>query len=286
VLCRTNAAAVQTLLSAIGEGKRPHLIGGGDEVLKFVNAARDLQRGKTTQHPELCSFESWGEVKAYSKTDEGEDLKLMVDLIEKFGADKIAAALKNMPAERDADLVISTAHKSKGREWNTVKLAGDFKPLSKMDDEEIRLLYVAATRAKLVLDVESCPPFCGGGQPMDEEDEDDTWRPRRPERMVDLTEARRLSKLVGDAPAVTVEAPKQEDTPTSAPMPATNGDGNGKRPDVNTWSKSKQGEWCVRGKPGQTGSVTVVRRDGSRSQAKLGKVIWQDAEVALYAVVR
>ena len=286
VLCRTNAAAVATLLDAITRGKRPHLIGGGDEVLKFVNAAQQLQAGKRTSHPELATFETWGEVKAYSDTDEGEDLKLMVKLIDKFTAAKIAGALKNMPREEDADLVVSTAHKSKGREWDTVKLAGDFMPLGKMGDEELRLLYVAATRAKKVLDVEQCAPFCGG-----EREVGDEGRVVR-ERAIDLREARRLSKelttsadysvvdntaTVGqfDAVATINEQTYLQENKTA---PATRKD------EGNTWTKSKRGEWCVRGKPGQSGEVEVVRRNGSKSKERLGKVIWQDAEVALYAV--
>lgn len=275
VLCRTNAMAVQTLLSAIAAGKRPHLIGGGDEVLKFVHGARDLQGGRRTNHPELAAFDSWGEVKTYSATEEGEDLKLMVKLVDQFGADKIAAALKNMPAERDAQLVVSTCHKSKGREWDSVRLANDFMPLNKMGDEELRLLYVAATRAKLVLDLENCAPFCGGSKEMD-------GLVVR-ERVIDIKEARRLSKELGVAPASEVVV--QPATAADTQKPAYTPRGERRESPNNTWTKSKRGEWLVRGKPGQAGTVTVERRNGSKSQEKLGKVVWQDSEVALYEVV-
>jgi superfamily I DNA/RNA helicase len=52
------------------------------------------------------------------------------------------------------DLVVSTAHKAKGREWNTVQVSSDFQP-PKPDEEprqdEMRLAYVTVTRGKLVL---------------------------------------------------------------------------------------------------------------------------------------
>lgn len=275
VLCRTNAAAVQTMLTAIQNNRRAHLIGGGSDVLTFVNGARDLQTGRKTSHPELACFESWGEVQGYVKTDEGEDLKLMVKLIDQFGAEKIAGALKNMPAEKDADLVISTAHKSKGREWDTVKLAGDFMPLDKMGDEELRLLYVAATRAKRVLDVESCPPFSLGAGNDDEDDRDQRGK------VINISKARRLSGgvVVTDEPtpaaveqAETVEQPRQEEDRRQAMD--------------NTWSKGKDGKWRVRGLPGQSlQTVTVTRRNGSKSKERLGKVVWQDETVALYDVI-
>lgn len=53
-----------------------------------------------------------------------------------------------------ADVVFSTAHKSKGMEWNTVVLLDDFIPtlisgmISGEEQEERNLLYVAVTRAK------------------------------------------------------------------------------------------------------------------------------------------
>jgi superfamily I DNA/RNA helicase len=53
-------------------------------------------------------------------------------------------------------VVISTAHKAKGREWRSVKLLEDFvRPDSpqKFDPSEVRLLYVALTRPKERLDV-------------------------------------------------------------------------------------------------------------------------------------
>lgn len=161
VLCRTNAAAVSRLLNAFGEGKRPHLIGGGADVIAWVEGAQALQCGRAASHPDLACFGDWAEVVAYSAQEDGEDLKLMVKLVNEFGCEPILAALRGMPEEKDADLVISTAHKSKGREWDTVQLAPDFPTASKCQDADRKLLYVAVTRAKLVLDVSQCPYFTG-----------------------------------------------------------------------------------------------------------------------------
>ncbi|EDS7587605.1 DNA helicase, partial [Salmonella enterica subsp. diarizonae] len=59
--------------------------------------------------------------------------------------------------EREADVTVCTAHRSKGLEWGTVKLYDDFAdilepemPADKRDDE-LNLLYVAATRARRTL---------------------------------------------------------------------------------------------------------------------------------------
>ena len=95
----------------------------------------------------------WKAVQQYVETDpNGEELKLNVGLVDRFGTKVIIDAIRKMPDERTADVIISTAHKSKGREWDTVRLASDF-PAMAEDKPSQRLLYVAMTRAKLELDM-------------------------------------------------------------------------------------------------------------------------------------
>jgi len=74
-----------------------------------------------------------------------------------------AARARVPPREEDAELYLSTAHKSKGLEWHSVQLADDFPPpyLGKernprWNEEEAHLLYVACTRAQHALDVSRC----------------------------------------------------------------------------------------------------------------------------------
>jgi hypothetical protein len=52
---------------------------------------------------------------------------------------------------------VSTAHKAKGREWNAVKLAGDFAEMQP-SPSETRLRYVAYTRARPT--PSRCHPRC------------------------------------------------------------------------------------------------------------------------------
>lgn len=160
ILTRSNAEAVTQVLQLQREGQRPHLVGGGEEVVRFAKAAAELMAGQATFHPELVCFDSWGEVKAYVSDDPmGGELKLMVDLVEEFGVPVIVDALEEkMPDEVDATVSVSTAHKAKGREWDSVQLAGDFQA-PEDNDGEWRLLYVAATRARHVLDVGACDPL-------------------------------------------------------------------------------------------------------------------------------
>ncbi len=155
ILTRTNAAAVHIVLRLQASGKRVALVGGGDEVVRFAKAAAELMRGEATEHPDLACFDNWGEVRAYVDEDEqGSELRLLVSLVEEFGVEAILEALDRTMREDDADVIVSTAHKSKGREWDSVQLSGDFQ-IDKPSPDELRLLYVACTRAKRELDIEA-----------------------------------------------------------------------------------------------------------------------------------
>ncbi len=155
VLSRTNTAAVRRAFTAVDEGRRPHIIGGASEIVGFARGCKSLMDAGWSSHPELACFNSWGEVQEYVRQDElGRDLSLMVSLIVDFGAERIINGFDRQPRERDADLILSTAHKAKGREWDAVQLADDFPSDAETSSiEERRLLYVAATRAKTELDV-------------------------------------------------------------------------------------------------------------------------------------
>ena len=251
ILCRTNALAVASLLEAIAEGRKPFLVGGGSDVIAFVEAAKNLQQLQPTGHPELACFSSWCEVQEYVKTDEdGADLKLLVKLIDGFGADTILSALRAMPEEKDADLVISTAHRSKGREWDSVRLASDFPTASKCCDADRKLLYVAVTRAKLQLDVGDCPFFTGNDS-----------------LSID-------SILSGqNKPTPTEILPP---TPSTPPALTTF-----------TWSKSTtENAWLIRGPSGHTGeTVDVERKDGSKSKKRLGSAVQEVNGIATYRAI-
>jgi hypothetical protein len=83
-----------------------------------------------------------------------------VQMIERYAPSEVIRAINGtVPADR-AELRVSTAHKSKGLEWDRVRIASDFRePLDKVTGqplpiprEDSMLAYVAVTRAKLVLD--------------------------------------------------------------------------------------------------------------------------------------
>lgn len=156
VLARTNATVLSRLLHEQDQGTRTHVIGGGEEIDRFARAVEELKEQGRTSHPDLVCFSSWADVQAYADLDEnGEDLRLMVKLVDSFGTAEIIASVARMTPEAGAELVISTAHKAKGREWLTVQIAPDFSKVKPDDKPSLRLQYVAVTRAQLRLDMEA-----------------------------------------------------------------------------------------------------------------------------------
>jgi hypothetical protein len=154
ILVRTNASGLAYLLQMQKDGVRAHFIGGTDQLLGFVRGAQQLMQTGRSIHPDLVCFNSWGEVQSYVQQDaSGEELRLNVRLVDGYGVEVIEKALNTMPYEGAAEVIISTAHRSKGREWSSVQLSGDFPQTADSTPADLRLLYVAITRAKESLDV-------------------------------------------------------------------------------------------------------------------------------------
>lgn len=178
VLCRTNASAMEAAIEYLDEGLR---VAMAESLVKRVRnlafSAGKLIAGKPVDDPTLAAFGSWKELVAFTDEPGGGDLKALVGLIRSHGVGGIIDACKRLTSEtapkkrgqawRKPDMVVSTAHTAKGREWGTVKIYGDFrepKPVEnpvtgEMEAGEIgryeaMLHYVAVTRARRHLDRE------------------------------------------------------------------------------------------------------------------------------------
>jgi AAA domain-containing protein/UvrD-like helicase family protein len=163
ILTRTNAAAVEAVFEVQRKGLTPHLVGGADDIVHFAHSAAKLQAGEKVMHPELVCFDTWAEVLDYVANDpQGDELRMMVNLLEEYGIQIVLDALDGCIAETEADVIISTAHKAKGRQWPKVLLTGDFDREDQvLPPAEQRLLYVAATRAQDMLDLARCAHLRG-----------------------------------------------------------------------------------------------------------------------------
>jgi hypothetical protein len=155
ILCRTNATVIEQAMAAQETGKKVAIVGGTNEIKRFTEAARDLQQGQSVSHADLAMFKTWYDVLEYVGNEEGADLKVMVKIIQTYGIETILDVCKNSVNEDSADLIVSTAHKAKGREWNRVRIANDFNAPEEGQEPsrpEMMLMYVGVTRARLQLD--------------------------------------------------------------------------------------------------------------------------------------
>jgi hypothetical protein len=178
ILCRTNAQVIVEALHASGiidlnngaesllspyTPKKFAIVGGTGDIDRFAKAAQQLQNGQGCDHPDLMAFSNWNQVREYVK-EEGSDLKVLVNLVDAHGVGILMQVAAQSVSENKADVILSTAHKSKGREWSSVKIANDFVDPTVREDGseanpasikgELCLGYVAITRAKNKLDPE------------------------------------------------------------------------------------------------------------------------------------
>lgn len=159
VLCRTNAGVVNVVIDAMVEGRTPFVVGGVSDLTRMLEDVGKL-RAIPAESSEFFGFTDWAEVVDFAGSDDGEALRSFVKIVSVHGE---ACLLQNLKAvakdEASAGLTVSTAHKAKGREWDSVTLYSDFEPRPSKEDpnktvmsqEEARLLYVATTRARQLL---------------------------------------------------------------------------------------------------------------------------------------
>jgi F-box protein 18 (helicase) len=186
VICRTNFELFSQAINQVAAGKTIHVIGDEGfqqfldrilDVYYIASGHRHMVKDKSLLH-----FKDYDDLKQFATDREDAELLSKVAIVDKHGS-KVPSHVEtirkaNVP-QRMAKVVLVTAHKSKGLEWDNVMLAPDFTDLLDSNDEpmrtkdqvladktitdekvrkailadaverdEINLVYVAATRAK------------------------------------------------------------------------------------------------------------------------------------------
>ena len=153
VLARTNSTVISEVIQALDNGVKPYIVGGTEDLKRLIDDVFELKKRRPARSPEFFGFSNWPEVIEFASSEEGKSLQSFVNLVESQGETKLWQAVSKVAeSERDADVVISTAHKAKGCEWQSVRLTEDFATSNPKNDcnpeEETRLFYVAMTRAR------------------------------------------------------------------------------------------------------------------------------------------
>ncbi len=160
ILCRTNAGVVGVVVDALNVSRTVHVVGGVAELMRMLEDVERLKSANPAECPEFFGFANWDELADFAESEEGQSVRSFVKIVNIQGESNLIKMLKVVSKEEaGADLIVSTGHKAKGREWDSVTLFSDFEPrLDKanpeklvMNQEEARLLYVAVTRARKLL---------------------------------------------------------------------------------------------------------------------------------------
>lgn len=158
VICRTNTYLFNKAIELSLENKKIHVIGGIESIYAKILDMLHLYHGKHNliKNDYLKSLKSFGTIRFLAESVP--EYRFMVKLIDKYG-DNLYEHLNNikqsMAGKKTADIILTTAHKSKGLEFISVEIADDFQDIEKAEEEEINILYVAVTRATHELQLNS-----------------------------------------------------------------------------------------------------------------------------------
>ena len=163
-ISRTNSKLFMEAITLMNERKKIFIEGFSKSMMSLILDVYNLYRGETfVSSPQLSGINDYSffmHLLGHDALDP--EVRTAYDLVDEYQSDlpKILKQIEdnNTPAHL-ADVILTTAHKSKGREWDQVKLNKDFRITRKgkdaLEKEEINVVYVSITRAIKVLDLTS-----------------------------------------------------------------------------------------------------------------------------------
>jgi hypothetical protein len=155
-LFRTNSGLVFEAMEQIGKGVRVNIEMDTKDFTEMLWSIVALRKGddrSKVKHPDIIPFANFADF--LEESEHNPDFKRSLNILKNNDWYKMLQTVTNHKNTHEPDIILTTAHKSKGREFNTVVLANDFPDiydkngvLIDLEDEERNLLYVALTRAK------------------------------------------------------------------------------------------------------------------------------------------
>ena len=168
IICRTNAGMIDEAMRVMRTGKRIH-IDNVEALVADVRSAEALQCGDMARvtSQDIRQFDSWHELTAEAE-ESGGALARIVQIVEENRVSQVEGLMQSQSSHRDAEIMICTAHRSKGLEFPGVSIGGDWQEIGQMHRrfksargksakhvtlavEAWNALYVAATRSMVRL---------------------------------------------------------------------------------------------------------------------------------------
>lgn len=168
VLSRTVMGVIATALVASLAGKRVYWVGKINAYqLADLESLYWLERGQSDRINNkkiLATYKTFHNYESIAKATKDSEMLRSLAILETY--DDIPSIIQLMYAQSvsdqaEADIIVSTSHRCKGLQWQTVVLDDDFPDIfdpklgQEVRDDEINLLYVACTRAETTLVINS-----------------------------------------------------------------------------------------------------------------------------------
>jgi UvrD-like helicase family protein len=162
IISRTVTGVLEEALTAAQSERTVYWVGG----MKAYNIGSlcDLHRFRYEQYDKMFDqslvkeFGTFKEYEAAAKESDDQEMNRRINILNQLGnIPALAAQCKQSTVTniKDADVVVTTAHRSKGLEFDEVRLGTDFPTYEKLSykdpesvSDELNLIYVAATRAQ------------------------------------------------------------------------------------------------------------------------------------------
>jgi superfamily I DNA/RNA helicase len=169
-IARTNLGLFDMIVGSGPAKTRIHYIGGMDSYefrsLVDIYKLKNKEPHHKIDDRFIANFESYEEFADYAESAADGTFKAKIQIVLKY-SDTLPKLYDDMTRNqaagtKDADLIVSTAHRVKGREFESIRLHGDFVDLQdlihraarkkegepvKASAEELHLVYVALTRS-------------------------------------------------------------------------------------------------------------------------------------------
>jgi hypothetical protein len=157
ILYRTNSHLLKDACNLIQEGYVVNLEIDTRDFTNTLESTVALRDGniKAVKHESVVPYNSWGELLGDVKKGLNGELSNVVGMVQSGEYLRVLGILKSHKNNTTPDVTLTTAHKSKGREFPVVVLADDFPTGYNragswvgLTEDELNILYVACTRAK------------------------------------------------------------------------------------------------------------------------------------------
>lgn len=160
IIFRYNIELLEEALDLASKKFRIHVVGSLEHTAALVTDVYYLyaKERSSIRDAKLKTFKNWDELEANFDILDDLELKKSFRFVERYGHEIpiIISTVKKADAlsPEASDCILTTGHKSKGQEWDCVRISEDFyEAVQDEDDEELNLLYVAITRAIQYLEV-------------------------------------------------------------------------------------------------------------------------------------